>query len=259
MRESKGRKGSVAAILVACSLALGTSVAVAADGTAAASSAAAGGATAPAAPPPEDAALLDAYGQLLGRLARALVAWIGQASGLETEAVNADPPDILFVAPGDTVRLGRDVLEIPPRMRGAYQTNSETILLVLPWNIADPIDQSVLLHELAHVVQLAAGGWRCDAETEWQAYELQQRWLAERGITIHLDWLAIGAASHCGPAAPESPLTDPDAEPALRDGLSCRVDGDLWSASTDASIFAVPFLPLRPRPDAPPSGSRSRR
>ena len=85
------------------------------------------------------------------------------------------------------------------RTRGLYDPETATIYLVAPWDPADPRDASVLLHELVHHRQQAAKHWYCAAAQEWDAYRLQERWLAEHGIDPGFYWPAIALESSCVP------------------------------------------------------------
>lgn len=83
------------------------------------------------------------------------------------------------------------------RRRGLYLPELATILLVAPWKSHDPVDVSVLLHELVHHRQVGARHWYCEGQQELPAYRLQQRWLAERGLDIRVNWTAVVIESGC--------------------------------------------------------------
>jgi hypothetical protein len=55
----------------------------------------------------------------------------------------------------------------------------------------------VLLHELVHAVQFDNRSWDCLGAPEWQAYKMQEAWLAEHGISADFDWLLIYMQSRC--------------------------------------------------------------
>jgi hypothetical protein len=55
----------------------------------------------------------------------------------------------------------------------------------------------VLLHELIHHVQLANRDYECLEQPEWEAYQLQEAFLAEHGIASGFDWLQIYFLSQC--------------------------------------------------------------
>ena len=84
------------------------------------------------------------------------------------------------------------------RLRAFYDGETQTITLVAPWNIRDPVDQSILLHELAHHRQ-ATLHWVCDGAQELPAYRLQATWANEKGVTVRINWIAAVLESGCGP------------------------------------------------------------
>lgn len=83
--------------------------------------------------------------------------------------------------------------------RGTYNPETFEITLFAPWSADDPHDVSVLLHELAHHRQQTARHWYCPGAQERPAYELQARWLAERGLTARINWIAATLESGCSP------------------------------------------------------------
>lgn len=80
--------------------------------------------------------------------------------------------------------------------RGLYNPETGTITLVRPWSAQEPQDIAVLLHELVHHRQ---GGkhFYCEAAKEYSAYHVQKDWLAERDLTLNVNWIAIVLASSC--------------------------------------------------------------
>jgi len=85
------------------------------------------------------------------------------------------------------------------RTRGLYDARHGTIYLVAPWDGSDPRDLSVLLHELVHHRQNHARHWYCVSEQEWDAYRLQEEWLAEYGLDSDFYWPAIALSASCTP------------------------------------------------------------
>ena len=71
------------------------------------------------------------------------------------------------------------------------------IHLVRPWDASNTKDRSRLLHELIHDVQYINRGWTCKEEPEWEAYKLQEAWLAAQGVASEFDWLHIFMLSRC--------------------------------------------------------------
>lgn len=83
--------------------------------------------------------------------------------------------------------------------RGLYDSDSTTIWLVMPWSGRDPRDVSVLLHELTHHRQAGHGHWYCPAAQELPAYRTQQAWLAELGLALDINWIAVVLDAGCTP------------------------------------------------------------
>lgn len=126
-----------------------------------------------------------------------LLDWIAATTEHEVDRVRRALPAIVFATPGEELRFGDESLRIAPEMGGIWDTEHRLIVLVEPWHAADPVDLSILLHELVHAVQSGEGGSVCDPEAEWEAYELQARWLAERGIVMLIDWNEVWEHSLC--------------------------------------------------------------
>jgi hypothetical protein len=84
------------------------------------------------------------------------------------------------------------------RLRAFYDDRTETITLVSPWNIRDPSDQSVLLHELVHLRQ-APHYWYCPGAQELPAYRLQDAWAGEQGAEVQINWMAAMLEAGCTP------------------------------------------------------------
>lgn len=85
------------------------------------------------------------------------------------------------------------------KTRGFYSEYSETIWLVEPWSADNPVDVSVLLHELVHHRQAGDGHWYCPSAQELPAYRLQQEWLDGYGLKLNVNWVEIVLKSGCTP------------------------------------------------------------
>jgi len=129
-----------------------------------------------------------------------LVGWIARNTDYDVSLTYRSPPTISLCEPGDTVTYEGADLIVDPALRAAYDLRARRIHLVAPWSPENPFDVSVLLHELIHDVQLANRGWDCIGAPELEAYWLQDKWLAERGIRPGFDWAAIRMLSRCPPA-----------------------------------------------------------
>jgi len=88
---------------------------------------------------------------------------------------------------------------IGTRTRGLYDPESGLIALIRPWEPERAQDVSVLLHELVHHRQVDARHWYCPGAQEPDAYALQQTWLAERGLTLNANRIAIVLEAGCAP------------------------------------------------------------
>lgn len=126
-----------------------------------------------------------------------LLTWIGQASDYDVTEALADPPSVTFCPPGEIIAYEDTALRVGDDIRGAYDWPGRRVILVEPWDASRDRDVSVLLHELIHHVQLGARDWECVGAPEWEAYKLQERWLAARGIDPEFDWLQIYMISRC--------------------------------------------------------------
>jgi len=84
------------------------------------------------------------------------------------------------------------------RTRGLYEPETTTITLLRPWNSADLVDVSVLLHELVHHRQEGIY-YLCLGARELEAYKLQQAWLAEHALALDINWFAVVLESGCAP------------------------------------------------------------
>ncbi|WP_317624141.1 DUF6647 family protein [Rhodalgimonas zhirmunskyi] len=110
--------------------------------------------------------------------------------------LRATPPDIAFCAQGEKIFYeGRDMI-VDTDLRAAYDSRARRIFLVLPWTAKNGRALSTLLHELVHDAQMQAE-WPCPQAMEWEAYQLQARWLESQGIAHGFDWFAIWRLSRC--------------------------------------------------------------
>ncbi len=126
-----------------------------------------------------------------------LIRWIGAHTDYDISASLADPPTVSLCRTGETILYEGLGVVVDEGIRAAYDTKRRHIFLVAPWSANDAMDVSRLLHELVHDVQFLNRGWDCPQETEWDAYKLQEAWLAERGIDPGFDWLWIYFHARC--------------------------------------------------------------
>ena len=124
-------------------------------------------------------------------LVRELEAWIARDTGLP---LPAEMPRIAFAGPrqlntlfhGETATGAAagagDVIAL-------YDSSEHTILLPEHWTGATPAEVSVLVHELVHHMQAAAGRrYACPGEREAPAYRAQADWLAQTGSSLERDF-----------------------------------------------------------------------
>jgi hypothetical protein len=128
-----------------------------------------------------------------------LVGWIARNTDYDVSLTYRSPPAISLCEAGATIIYEGADLIVDPALRAAYDLRARRIHLVAPWSPENTFDVSVLLHELIHDVQLANRGWDCIGAPEFEAYWLQDKWLAERGIRPGFDWAAIWMLSRCPP------------------------------------------------------------
>jgi len=128
---------------------------------------------------------------------RGLLEWIGGATDYDIGPSLAAPPEIGFCRVGEWVEYEDNRFLVEEDLRAVYDWPNRRVLIVAPWDPADKRDLSILLHELVHHVQMQTRDWECLQASEWQAYKLQERWLAEQGIDAGFDWLHIYFLSRC--------------------------------------------------------------
>ena len=84
-----------------------------------------------------------------------------------------------------------------------YNDRTQTIYLPEGWTSGSPADQSILVHEMVHHLQLQAQlKYGCPEEREKLAYEAQGKWLALFGRSLGeefgLDPFTVLAKTLCG-------------------------------------------------------------
>jgi hypothetical protein len=142
---------------------------------------------------PSDAAIPEVPPALMTEL----TGWIALHTMYDVRQLAADPPAIRFCAVGSMIDYEGADLRIEPELRAAYDLPNRVVHLVLPWSADNPIDRSVLLHELVHDVQLSNRAWDCTGQPELEAYTLQALYLEALGIHPGFDWAAIRRLSTC--------------------------------------------------------------
>ena len=128
---------------------------------------------------------------------RDLVKWIGDHTEYDISKTLMDPPSVSLCDHGTEIYYEGEMIIVDPMLRAAYDLKNRDIYLVKPWETSSAGDLSTLLHELIHDVQYLNRKWSCKEEPEWEAYKLQEAWLAERGIPSEFNWIQIFFLSRC--------------------------------------------------------------
>jgi len=119
-------------------------------------------------------------GNISANLVRGYIKWIVDQTGWPT----ADVPPIKTVSSNELSKLllGPSS-ELAPVQPGAlYSKKEHLIFLADTWRKDNTIDQSILVHELVHHLQMENHiEFECWGRYEAQAYDLQIRWLRSQG------------------------------------------------------------------------------
>jgi hypothetical protein len=126
-----------------------------------------------------------------------LIDWIEANTGYDVSRVRSNPPVIESCVTGELIDYAHEATIVDEGINGLYDFEARRIYLVEPWDHGDLRDRSVLLHELIHAVQFDDREWDCIGAPEWEAYKLQEAWLAERGLDADFDWMRIYFQSRC--------------------------------------------------------------
>jgi hypothetical protein len=89
-----------------------------------------------------------------------------------------------------------------PSIVAVYDETNRTILLPDGWSGRTPAELSILLHELVHHLQTAAGlNYECPAARERPAYLAQEKWLGLFNLSLasefHIDAFTLKVATEC--------------------------------------------------------------
>jgi hypothetical protein len=133
-----------------------------------------------------------------------IVLWLSFILGMPP---SFDHPSVEFVPPAkmaevrfsrlSALRPDRPAAEAgrlaPPEagqdVHAIYDDMTRTIYLPTDWSAARPADLSVLVHEMVHHLQRAAGQtFTCAQEREQDAYKAQREWLALFGRTMEQEF-----------------------------------------------------------------------
>ena len=136
-------------------------------------------------------------------LMMSLMVWISTATGWAIP----EPPMVKYIDNGKEFFLLSNDCDVKPDQQvcidyddnsnilGLYNHNTKTIYLSKDFWKASTKDQSILLHELVHHMQYSKDfnhyTMLCKGLIEKEAYDLQEKWLEERGLTLG-DTIDIG-------------------------------------------------------------------
>ena len=123
-----------------------------------------------------------------------MLGWIEINTDYDMASIAA--PAIQFCAT-DTYITAADGIVAEPALRAGYDPAIQTIYMTAPWSPFDPEITSTLLHLLISHVQIEARDWPCLNATRFEAYWLQDKWLAEQGYGTGFDWTQIMIDSRC--------------------------------------------------------------
>ena len=132
---------------------------------------------------------------------RSYINWIVQQTGWPV----ADIPPIKITTFGQMsdMLLGAFGGVEGIRPAALYSKSEHLIYLADSWNKDDLLDQSILVHELVHHLQIENRiQFECWGRYEAQAYELQAKWLRTQGIKdpysfLHASRATIGSLAEC--------------------------------------------------------------
>ena len=116
----------------------------------------------------------------------AIGAWTAEAAGLPLPDAL---PVVVWASRTEmaTLHYGKDADAAggSVRIEALYDGDTRRILLLEDWTGATPEELSVLVHEMVHHLQAAAGTtYACPAEREVLAYDVQERWLQTFGTDL---------------------------------------------------------------------------
>ncbi len=153
-----------------------------------------------AAPPAEEVA---ASSVPIAAVAGLAAAWVADALEVPVPEVL---PQIVISTPRHMARLrfGDDFTEDrADRVLALYDSARQVIHIPATWTGTEPVEMSVLVHEMVHHFQQVNGmSFPCPAAREKQAYDVQQAWLERHGETLtgsfEINPLALMLLTTCG-------------------------------------------------------------
>lgn len=144
-------------------------------------------------------------GTSVDALALVVAAWISHETDLPMPAampriILRDRADLSMRFRGETAAPKTDGIS---KVVALYDPTRRTILLPEGWTGATPAETSVLVHEMVHHMQTAAGfRYSCPGEREALAYRAQADWLARFGESLERSFgindMFLKLATICG-------------------------------------------------------------
>ncbi len=119
-----------------------------------------------------------------------LAGWIALQTGLPA---TTPPPQIAFVGSQSMAERAFGPGTSPsPLLRALYTQQTRTVYLREEWDPAKIRDRSELVHELVHHFQHVHNlPFKCAADRERLAYDLQLAWLREQGVADPYELLQV--------------------------------------------------------------------
>lgn len=135
------------------------------------------------------------------KLVALLVAWISAGYGLPAPE---QTPRVVLSDPAALVASEQAFAQNRRLVLGAHDDRTGTIHLRHDWDASDPIDVSILVHEIVHHLQQADGRrYACPEAREALAYAAQADWLAAFGHDLMsafaIDVLTLKLRTECLP------------------------------------------------------------
>ncbi len=130
-------------------------------------------------------------------LVKELLAWVSAQSGYQPPS-----PPVVIASRQKFVQLMR---RTGARLSGARAMYIPGMVVLdnNTWDAQDAMQLSLLVHDLVHHAQLFSGKtYSCRASKEFEAYTLQNKWLAERGAGFFASDAWIERMSQCPENAP---------------------------------------------------------
>lgn len=108
----------------------------------------------------------------------AVAAFVERASGVRFEHL----PELCVLTEAEMVQASGDQALVTEAL---YDKTGGRVLVAGEIDLTDPVEASVLVHELVHHAQAISGqDFACPAAAEKEAYDAQEAWLAETGETL---------------------------------------------------------------------------